>query len=54
MNKYLIDVDEKTHVEIYADCIDIKDGVISFVRNHQTIAEFSTWRYWILEEAGVK
>jgi hypothetical protein len=54
MNKYLVDVDEKTTVEIYADCIDIENGVISFICNHKTIAEFAVWRYWKFEGAGVK
>jgi hypothetical protein len=51
LSKYMVCVDDKTDIlEIWADCIVIDQGALSFVREHQTVAEFKTWRYWKCQE----
>lgn len=54
LNKYSINVDEKTTIEVYAECVSMEESKIIFIREHHSIAEFAVWRYWKLEEEEVQ
>jgi hypothetical protein len=52
MKKYRI-VTEDDDYEFDADVIDLQDGIISIIKNHIVIAQFSNWNLWYEEKEDV-